>query len=156
MPEGVPIEAHWELSNKGFHHPNRDRLIDLAVRLAALIAPGFAPPRQRHPLAYTAETEEYGGYYSSETYRLGDDTHGLEVVETVFDPHDGIAPYSAGATITAYGLPDGAALRLEGSFYAPLTGQPNPVRLVAQVPPSAVPPLRVLLQQEFGATTTAA
>lgn len=131
MADEVAIEARWELSNAGFSHPHRERLIALAFRVAALVAPGFDPSHEKQKISDTWDAEEYGGTFSTDTYRMGDAERGVEVVETVFDPSDGIAPFSAGATITAYGLPEGCALTLEGSFYAPMTERPNPARLPA-------------------------
>jgi len=146
------VKARWDLSNAGYAEPNRRLLIDLAFRLAALVQPGFAPPRTRHPVAGTTAEDDYGGTLTTAVYRLGDETRGLEVTDTVSDAHDGMTPFEAATEIRVYGLPDGCALALTGSFIAPLYDRPNPASLDARLPAAAVAPVAGLLRAEFGAT----
>jgi hypothetical protein len=146
------VKARWDLSNDGYAEPNRRLLIDLAFRLAALVQPGFAPPRTRQPIASTYDEDDYGGSLSTAVYRLGDEARGLEITDTVSDAHDGMTPSEAGTEIRVYGLPDGCALALIGIFIAPLYGQPNPASLDARLPAATVPIVAGLLREEFGAT----
>jgi hypothetical protein len=146
------MKARWDLSNDGYAEPNRRLLINLAFRLAALVQPGFAPARTRHPIAGTSDEDDYGGTLTTPVYRLGDETRGLEVTDRVSDAHDGMTPFEATTEIRVYGLPEGCALALTGTFIAPLYGRPNPVSLEARLPATAVSAVAGLLRAEFGAT----
>jgi hypothetical protein len=149
------VKARWDLSNAGYAEPNRRLLIDLAFRLAALVPPGFAPSRTRQPISYSTVEDDYGGTLTTAVYRLGDAARGLDVTDRVSDAHDGMTPFAAATEIRVYGLPDGCALALTGSFTAPLYGQPNPASLDARLPAAAVPAITDLLRAEFGATIDA-
>jgi hypothetical protein len=153
---GVPalraMKARWDLSNDGYAEPNRRLLIDLAFRLAALVQPGFAPPRTRHPVSSTTDEDDYGGTLATTIYRLGDATRGLDVTDRVSDAHDGMTPFEAATEIRVYGLPDGCALALTGTFIAPLYGRPNPASLEARLPAATVAAVSGLMREEFGAT----
>jgi hypothetical protein len=146
------VKARWDLSNAGYAEPNRRLLIDLAFRLAALVQPGFAPARIRQPVAGTTDEDDYGGTLTTAVYRLGDAARGLEVTDRVSDAHDGMTPFEAATEIRAYGLPDGCALALTGTFIAPLYGQPNPASLEARLPAATVPIVAGLMREEFGTT----
>jgi len=146
------VKASWDLANEEYAEPNRRLLIDLAFRLAALMQPGFAPPRTRHPGAGMTDEDDYGGTLTTVVYRLGDETRGLEVTDRVSDAHDGMTPFEATTEIRVYGLPDGCALALTGSFIAPLYGRPNPANLAARLPAAAVPALTDLLRADYSAT----
>ena len=146
------VKARWDLSNQGYVEPNRRLLTDLAFRLAALAQPGFVPPRTRQPVSSTYDEDDYGGSLSTEVYRLGDAARGFEITDTVSDAHDGMTPFDAATAIRVYGLPDGYALALRGTFTAPLYGRPNPASLDARLPAAVLPAVADLLRAEFGAT----
>lgn len=146
------LKAHWTLSNEGFVEPNRRILLDLAFRLLAILLPRTRLVRTWQPVSSRYDNDEYGGSLSTVVYRLGDEKHGLEVSDSISDARDGMTPYGAGSVITLYGLPDGWALELIGSFIAPLYGRPNPMSLKAHLPPAKHPPITALLLAEFGAT----
>ena len=149
------VTARWDLSNEGYAEPNRRLLINLAFRLAALVQPGFAPARTRHPIAGTSDEDDYGGTLTTAVYRLGDGVRGLEVTDRVSDAHDGMTPFEAATEIRVFGLPDGCALALTGTFIAPLYGRPNPASLEARLPAAAASAITNLLRAEFDATLDA-
>jgi hypothetical protein len=146
------VKARWDLSNDGYAEPNRRLLIDLVFRLAALVQPGFALQSTRQPVAGTTVEDDYGGTLTTGVYRLGDVAQGLEVTDRISDAHDGMTPFDAATEIRVYGLPDGCALALTGTFTAPLYGQPNPASLDARLPAAMVPAFTALLHGEFDAT----
>ena len=154
MPEPAlkTLKATWDLSNDGYAEPNRRVLMALAVRLAAILRPGFAPAGAKQPISSDYAVDDYGGSLSTQVYRLGTGESSLEITDTVSSANDGMTPFEAGTTIQVGGLPDSYTLVLSGTFIAPLYGVPNPVRLQARLPEAVAKTVATLLRDEFGAT----
>ncbi len=66
-----------------------------------------------------------------------------------------MTPFEAATEIRVYGLPDGCALALTGTFIAPLYGRPNPASLEARLPAATASAITDLLRAEFDATLDA-
>jgi len=146
------IKARWELSGEGPDEPRRQQLIELGFRLAALVQPGFAPPRTRQEVSSSFETDEtWGGYYSSTVYRLGDVARGVEISDRAIDPQDGMTPFETSMDITVYGLPGGWNLRLYGYFPPPVRGVPQEMGLEAKLPEAQARAVEAKLKEEVGA-----
>lgn len=146
------VKARWDLSGEGPDEPRRRMLIDLAFRLAAAVQPGFGASRDRREISSNSEVDEmWGGFQSTEVYRLGAEEHGAQITERVMDPQDGMTPFETSTEVKIYGLPDGWSLTLSGYFTPPVRGKPQSMYMEACLPGPAVRDVAALLRHAVGA-----
>ncbi|MBU0493091.1 MAG: tetratricopeptide repeat protein [Chloroflexi bacterium] len=125
------------------HDGDAEPLLALARQSAPLLAPGWDPPADW--LFDSRESEPWT--YDRRTRRQGDARRGLEVIHYAgYEPRGGGQAVDR-VTVTAYGLPDGASLRLEctRSWY-----DPRFLEVQASGPEQAVTAVLDAFQREFG------
>ncbi len=125
------------------HDGDIEPLLAFARRAMPLLAPGWAAPTDW----LCDDREGEAGAYDRRIRRQGDAQRGLEVVHDAgYEPRGGGHAVDR-VTVTAYGLPDGVALRLEctRSWY-----DPRFVEVQAGGPAEAVAAVLDAFQREFG------